>query len=151
MASSSLQKSTRTILNRWAKEGFYIYIRPLTSKYINSRSEHKVYWSVAVELRTTPPGQWRGEGYNLDDVIAELATRVPRGRKEHRAKNAGWLAPESVLAEEVEQMKSERPRKRSQVSMCGEHDKSLEEGCYACTKLKRKAARQKKKSSARQR
>lgn len=87
MLSSSLDKATRVILNRWALEGFYIYLRPVSSRLVEgaaSKKKEKTYWVVTVEFRTVPPGQWRGEGYNLDEVITELATLLPRNRA-HRA------------------------------------------------------------------
>lgn len=111
MISSSLDQETRITLRRWSLEGFYIYVRPVSSALIDSANKPRQYWSVSVELRTTPPGQWRGEGYNLDEVIQKLASEVPHNRSEHRDQNAGWLAPESVLQKQIKQMHKKRKKK----------------------------------------
>jgi hypothetical protein len=106
-ASSSLDVNIRKILSRWTKEGFYVYLRPITSKYIDARSDHSVYWNVQVEFRTVPPGIWRAEGYSLDDCILELDAKVPRTRKAYKQKMAGWMAPESVLKKEIKRFRKE--------------------------------------------
>ena len=125
--SSSLDADVRKTLSRWTKEGFYVYLRPITSRYIDVRNKHKVYWKVSVELRDVPPGHWDAEGYNLDDCIRELDSKVPRNRAQWREdRPAGWGAPQSVLDKEIARAeasikearkkqkttKSERPRKR---------------------------------------
>lgn len=106
-ASSSLNMNVRKILSRWSKAGYYIYIRPLTSKYIDARSDHTVYWVVQVELRDAPPGQWRAEGSNLDECILQLDAEVPRSRKIHHERNAGWMAPKKVEKAEQERFRKE--------------------------------------------
>lgn len=112
MASSSLDKKTRAIINKWSAYGFYVYMRPLTSKFIDPKAKHRVYWSVSVEFRNYPPGQWSGEGYNLDEIIAELDTRVPKGtRVGGRQVPAGYLAPKSVTDREVRKAKKKGKRK----------------------------------------
>lgn len=126
-ASCSLDKPVRVILKRWAKMGAYVYIRPLTSKYIDARGPMRLYWSVQVELRTTPPGRWNAEGENLDEIILKLGEEVPRDREEHYEQTAGWLMPESVLQQEIDRakesiktlkkQKSERPRKRPSTNL----------------------------------
>jgi hypothetical protein len=134
MPSSSLDADVRKVINRWTREGFYVYLRPITSKYIDARNKHKTYWKVSVELRDVPPGHWEAEGYNLDECVRELATKVPRDRAQWKEdRPAGWMAPESVLQKEIDRAKasikqakakakkkksvksgakSERPRKR---------------------------------------
>lgn len=106
-ASSSLNKEIRTILSRWSRAGYYVYLRPLTSKYIDARSDHTVYWVVQVELRDTPPGQWRAEGSNLDQCILELDAKVPHSRKVHHKRTAGWMAPKKVEKKEQERFRKE--------------------------------------------
>ena len=102
MPSSSLNAEVRKVLSRWAKEGFYVYLRPITSRYVEGpNKKHKVYWNVSVELRTVPPGHWEGEGYDLDQIVLEMADRVPRNRIEHRLSAPGWGAPKSVLEAEI--------------------------------------------------
>lgn len=108
MPSSSLQKSTRVILNRWSKQGFYAYIRPVSSKLVDARSKHSQYWVVSVEFRTVPPGQWRDEGSNLDEVIERLDKIVPHNREVYRQKTAGWIAPQAAMEAEKKQIRKKK-------------------------------------------
>lgn len=113
MPSSSLNMSTRKILSRWAKEDYCVYMRPVSSRMIDARSKHSVYWIVSVELHAVPPGNWREEGPDLDELIERLDKIVPRNRTAHR-KSAGWLAPNEVFerekAEIAKRTRSESPR-----------------------------------------
>lgn len=104
-ASSSLDADIRKILKRWTKIGCYVYMRPISSTYIDASKPHKIYWRVQVELRATPPGRWNAEGYNLDDVIRELDGLVPRNRKQHHEENIGWLAPAKLEKAEAERFR----------------------------------------------
>lgn len=104
--SSSLDADVRKAINRWTREGFYVYLRPITSKYIDASTKHRTYWKVSVELRDVPPGHWEAEGYNLDECVRELAAVIPRDRAQWKKdRPAGWLMPESVLQQEIERAK----------------------------------------------
>jgi hypothetical protein len=96
---SELTKAAQKILKRWALDDYYIYMRPMSSLYMDRTRKATVYWSVSVEFRHygNGPTQYRGEGYDLSEIIVELASRVP-DRKDvqpnYKAGPTGWLAPE---------------------------------------------------------
>lgn len=92
---SGLSAEAKKVLSRWARDDFYVYLRPVSSKYIDRTKKETIYWCVSVEFRRVEePRQFRGEGYDLNDVILELAERVPRRRQ--KLSNAGWLSPEPM-------------------------------------------------------
>jgi hypothetical protein len=103
--SSSLDADIRKILKRWTKMGAYVYMRPISSTYIDASKPHRIYWRVQVELRAVPPSRWNGEGFNLDDVIRELDAEVPRNRKAYDDAHIGWLAPAKLEKAEDERYK----------------------------------------------
>lgn len=128
---SKLSVESRKILSRWAKDKFYVYLRPVTSKFIDAASPHTIYWNVSVEFRTVPPGRWEAEGYDLDACIKQLGEQVPRRRAREGEKlpsGAGGYAPKSMREAEVREAKkalkktterikelqkeSERPRRK---------------------------------------
>jgi hypothetical protein len=119
---SNLSAEARKIISRWARDEAYVYMRPLTSKWIDPTKKHRVYWKVQVEIRTAPPGRWDAEGYDLNEVILSLGQKVPRRRIPNpgfdpKTKDGGLLAPKKVFKQELEEAKrrrevSERPKKR---------------------------------------
>lgn len=100
-----MDADVRKILKRWTKIGCYVYIRPISSTYIDASKPHRIYWRVQVELRTVPPGRWNEEGTNLDDVIRRLDEIVPRNRKAHHDAHIGWLAPKKLEEAEAERFR----------------------------------------------
>lgn len=100
-----MDADVRKILKRWTKMGAYVYMRPISSTYVDASKPHRIYWRVQVELRAVPPGRWNGEGYNLDDVIRSLNEEVPRNRKAHEDAHIGWLAPAKLEDAEYERFR----------------------------------------------
>lgn len=66
-------------LTRWAKDEFYVYIRPLSSRFTEpSAKKFRIHWAVTVEYRGMEYKQHRAEGYDLSEVICKLGKEVPR-------------------------------------------------------------------------
>lgn len=77
--SSQLTLEARKILRKWTKRGFYCYLRPLDSRFIEGpKSKFKVHWRIMVEWRGPDFKQCVGEGYNLSEIIINLDPQVPR-------------------------------------------------------------------------
>lgn len=117
--TDTLTKESRKILSRFARDEYYVYLRPMTSRFIDRSKKHKLYWVVSVEFRRPDgPKTFRGEGYDLNEVLEELSERVPR-RKEIQpgyvgqqvtTKTAGYLMAKKAKVSE------DRPRKRKKKS-----------------------------------
>lgn len=91
---SDLPLDCRKILSRWSAQEYYIYLRPITSKFLDRSKKHTIYWKGQVQYRTTPPGLWSAEGFSLAEVIRELDAVVPKLRRNYTATlKDGWLAP----------------------------------------------------------
>jgi hypothetical protein len=73
-----LSDEARKAISRWTRDEFYVYIRPVTSRFLDRSSKHKIYWQVSVEYRHVDFRSRRAEGYDLNDVILTLAKDVPR-------------------------------------------------------------------------
>lgn len=124
--TDTLTKESRKFLSRWAKDEYYVYIRPMTSRFIDRSKKHKLYWVVSVEFRRMDePKTFRGEGYDLNEVLAELAERVPR-RKEAQPgyvgqqvtkKNAGYLMAHAAVLEDDEVKEIRKKRKKDKESV----------------------------------
>lgn len=128
MSDLVISSEAKKILSRWARDEFYVYIRCITSRFVNVTEKHRLYWSVSVEFRTTQPIQKRGEGYDLSEIIVNLGAEIPRrkqiqpgyqGKQEKpnaTTQNAGWLMPDSVKLKKVKtklkKVDEERPKKR---------------------------------------
>lgn len=98
-----LSEQAKKYISRWTKDEFYVYIRPVSSRFSEPDKKHRTLWAVSVEYRFVEYKQWRSEGEDLDAVICELGEKIPRrkqfqpGYKGGNPKNnPGWLAPESV-------------------------------------------------------
>lgn len=105
---ASVSPEASRILRRWARDDFYVYIRPLSSQYVDSTEQARIYWTVSVEFRSVNFVQKRGEGYNLSEIIIELDQSMPRRKKSERAtgyvpgKPMGLCPPKKVFEQEVE-------------------------------------------------
>lgn len=104
MSEIVLSDEARKLISRWARDEFYIYIRPLTSRLIDRSKPHKVYWQVSVEYRYVEYKSIRGEGYDLNQIILDLGPRVPR-RKD---KQPGYLGAQEKPAGEFGKKKSKK-------------------------------------------
>ncbi len=103
MSSSELTLEARKAIRRWALSDFYVYMRPISSKYVDASKKERTYWNVSVEYRTLEFKQWRAEGYDLSSVIMELAEQIPRRPKSNGyqpGKQVGWLAPKVAFEKE---------------------------------------------------
>lgn len=100
--SSNLPMDCRKIISRWTRDDLYVYMRPISSHWIDADAKHSVYWSVLVEYRNVEWQQWRAEGPDLADCIRNLAEQIPRRRVMdpgwRPGKSGGWLAPKAVEA-----------------------------------------------------
>lgn len=108
---SKMGPEARKILNRWARCEFYIYMRPTSSKFVQPKEKPGIYWVVSVEYRTMPPGQWRAEGRDLDEVIRRLDLEVPKSRPRNRInqnEQPGWCAPEKMKKRAVAEARKRR-------------------------------------------
>lgn len=90
-------------------------MRPMTSRFIDRSKKHKLYWVVSVEFRRADgPKTFRGEGYDLNEVLADLSERVPRRQEvqpgyvgqQLTKKNAGYLIAKKA------KIKEDAPKKR---------------------------------------
>lgn len=75
---TKIAPETHKILKRWTRAQFYVYIRPLSSLYVRPDKKHRIYWVVAVEHRTVNWQQWRGEGFDINEIIQKLDLEVPK-------------------------------------------------------------------------
>lgn len=118
----TLTKDSRKILSRFAKDEFYVYIRPMTSRFIDRSKKHKLYWVVSVEFRRVDGMKtFRGEGYDLNEVLADLGERVPR-RKEVQPgyvgngtvseKTAGYLMSKKAKVKPIKPVKASKDKKK---------------------------------------
>lgn len=85
-----MNAAERKILGRWARRHLYVYIRTLSSKLVDPNAKGRLYFVVSVEDGTQ---QWRGEGYDLSDVLFDLHERVPAGHTSMSKNVPGWLYP----------------------------------------------------------
>jgi hypothetical protein len=76
--SSTLSKEASKAISIWSLDGYYIYMRPLTTKWFRPKQKHTVYWNVDVEYRSVNWRSWKAKGPSLNDVILALAVQVPR-------------------------------------------------------------------------
>lgn len=101
------------ILKRWTKAQYYVYIRPLSSLFLEPEKKHKIYWRVQVEFRTVNWQVWGDEGYDLSEIIERLDLRVPRrDTKNLDYKPKAWNglnAPEAIR--EAERKKAAKKNK----------------------------------------
>jgi len=112
--NSDLTIEAQKIIKRWTAGDFYVYLRPISSKYHDPKKNHRIYWAVSVECRMGDvPMRFREEGYVLSDLITKLDLQVPRrpaGYKVERPQSyTGWLVPE---AEQRRQRALAAPPKR---------------------------------------
>lgn len=80
---------TIDIIAGWCKAGYYVYLRPVNGKLVDATADGKVYWNVTVEHRNVPPVQKRGEGWDLDEVIRDVATKMASPSPKQTAKPSG--------------------------------------------------------------
>lgn len=101
--SSVLTKEARKILRQWARQGYYVYLRPVMSSYAGD-SNNRVYWMLSVEYRAIDFQQIRGESYNLSKMIVAVSGRVidrPKPYPEFKlGERSGWLAPKVAFEAE---------------------------------------------------
>ena len=127
--SSTITPEASKILRRWARSDWYVYLRPISSKYHEPHKKEKTYWAVQVECRMlthTDDGRptnlqpFRGEGYDLSEVIIKLDLEVPRRPKgyvvEKPTSFSGWLVPQSEMKRQQviarERTKESQPKKK---------------------------------------
>lgn len=101
---NGLTAEAKKVLKRWSASDWYVYIRPLSSKYHDPQAPEQVYWAVSVDCRVMKGNgaltSFRGEGYDISEVITKLALEVPRRGKGYVAERPaynGWLVPEAEL------------------------------------------------------
>lgn len=99
--SSVLTPEARKILKRWARQGYYVYLRPTMSAYAGDDG-NRVYWMLSVEYREINFTSIRGEGYNLSKLIVAVSGRVHKrpNRTFKLGDHAGWLAPKVAFEAE---------------------------------------------------
>lgn len=117
--SEPLSREAKKWLSRWAKDEWYVYIRPLTSRFIDRSTKHRLYWAVSVECRRIGgETRYRGEGYDLSEIILKLSEQVPRRKdiqpgyvgQQVTKQNAGFLMADSAVLpdEKVKKIKKKR-------------------------------------------
>lgn len=116
---SELTKPARKLISKWARQEFYVYLHPLSSRFIDPTMKPTVYWVVSVEARgfsaSSPFKTWRAEGFDLSATIIGMADQIPN--KKMKQTSAGWLAPKEVFDKEVERAKKRqtKAKKKSNV------------------------------------
>ena len=133
--SSSITPEASKILRRWAGSDYYVYLRPISSKYHEPHKKERTYWAVQVECRVivhTEDGRptnltpFRGEGYDLSEIIVGLGLQVPRRSKgyvlEKPTSFSGWLVPQAemkrqrmVMRQKTEDAAPKKKRKKKKV------------------------------------
>lgn len=78
LSSCSITPEAEKIIKRWALAQCYLYIRPITSMFLDPKKKPKLYWNVTVEHRGMDWNKWGNEGYDLSKVIVQLDGIVPR-------------------------------------------------------------------------
>lgn len=108
MSDLIISDEARRLLSKWSRDEFYIYIRPLTSRLIDRSTKHKLYWQVSVEYRYVEYKSIRGEGYDLNQIILDLAPKVPRRKN----KQPGYLGAQAKTAGEFGKKKKVKAKKK---------------------------------------
>lgn len=105
------------ILKRWAKAQYYVYLRCLSSLFLDPDKKHRLYWTVTVEYRTVNWQQWRGEGFDLSEIICKLDLEVPRrdtkGLAYHPKEWNGAYSPEAIVKAERKKAKKKNKKVKS--------------------------------------
>lgn len=90
MAESALKQKPTTldILTDWCKRGFYVYLRPISSKWEQpERKPEVVIWKVEVQWRNVDWFKFNAESHTTPDAaIREIAAQIPK-----TAKHAGGM------------------------------------------------------------
>ncbi len=85
MSSSKLTTEARARLVRWARQGLFVYLRPVDARLFNGPKAKGVEWVVSVENESHSSTE---RGSDLSDVIMAVAPPPPpkKGKK-------AWLDP----------------------------------------------------------
>lgn len=75
-----LSLEAKKFLANWARDSYYVYIRPDTSKWAEPDEKEGPWFVVTVQVRSLPPHEYRAEGRSLDACVLEIGSRVPRRR-----------------------------------------------------------------------
>lgn len=75
-----LSLEAKKFLADWAKDSYYVYIRPETSKWAEPDEKEGPWFVVTVQVRSLPPHEYRAEGRSLNACVLEIGSRVPRRR-----------------------------------------------------------------------
>lgn len=118
MIPSELPSDVRKILSRWARDDYYVYLRPMSSAYVDPGKKETTYWVVSVEYRAVEFKQVKGEGYDLCEVLRKMAPDVPRRRDVQPGyrpgKTTGWLAARAAAdAEKAHYASQPKPKKKN--------------------------------------
>ena len=119
-----MNEKTLKIIGQWSRDEAYVYIRPITSKFAFPDKPSRQYWVVTVQIRGMgedgkPLGtvDYRAEGYDLDEIVSELGTQVPRrpigasAAGKLKFARPGWLAPENRSKVKVGEKKAKKKKK----------------------------------------
>lgn len=119
MSDLIISDEARRLISKWTRDEFYVYIRPITSRFIDRSQKHKVYWQVSVEYRRVDYHSIRGEGYDLNQIILDLGPKVPRRKVDQpnyigaQEKPAGKRSKKTKITKDDEIKDHDRPRKRT--------------------------------------
>lgn len=113
--SSQITAEARKVLRRWARDDFYVYLRPVPSTLIDPKAKFHLVWKISVEFRGVGWKQYVGEGNNLSETIIRMGLEVPRrGKLKKEPLGSGKVVDFTKNEQQVFEgmKKAERPRKR---------------------------------------
>ena len=139
-----INKEAKKLLKLWAQQDFYVYIRSMSSVYVDPKKEPRLYFTVSVEYRGVKWEQITGEGYDLSKIIITMSGRVPNRHAEQPGykpgKETGWLAAKAVAEKQLSEMRAARGKKTKKAKKKLTKKKAIEKAVKQAKKQQKKAS-----------